>query len=202
MCSGYNSQAYKSSSFSKGAPPADVFTPEVEDTPEVEETSVVEQVGYSLPPPDPVYQAGELSQYKNSYEYGDYQRETEEEGSFPPPPPPPPLAPAKPKAQFTSPPRPLPGHLRFRGYLPYFDYNFLYGNYPRGTYTHSSSSYEQGRDHWRDAHYVKYIPFEPVATEEPEPLKYPVDVDQYPAPAVAPYDQPAPVKYQSQVRSN
>lgn len=110
--------------------------------------------GVSPPLPGPVYQAGELSRYEGSTENGAYQRETEEQGFMPPPP-----MMASAGQDFTSQPRPYPGH---RGFYPYYDYMFLTGQYPPGTVSHASSSYEHGHDSWQDSHYVRdYAPYNP-----------------------------------------
>ncbi|XP_039975963.1 CREB-regulated transcription coactivator 3-like [Xiphias gladius] len=113
-------------------------------------SSRVEYVSPPLPPPGPVYQAGELSHFEGTYENGDYQMETEEQGYLPPLPPPPPMH-GSARQGLTSVPQPN-SHF---GVYPYYDYMFLTGQYPPGTVSHYSSSYEQGRDHWQDAHYVK-----------------------------------------------
>ncbi|TKS72336.1 hypothetical protein D9C73_006410 [Collichthys lucidus] len=109
-----------------------------------------ENVSPPLPPPGPEYQAGELSQYEQNVEYGDYQRETEDQGYLPPPPPPMLVSSER---GYTSPSQP---QARGWGPYPYYDYMFLTGQYPPGTVTHSSSSYEQGHDSWQDSHYVRY----------------------------------------------
>ncbi|GLD67378.1 leucine-rich repeat extensin-like protein 1 [Lates japonicus] len=112
-----------------------------------------------------MYEAGELSHYEENYEMGDYLRETEDQGYMPPPLPPMPMS-AEPS--FTSPPRPGPGVGGGWGGYPYFDYRLLYGDYPPGTYTHSSSNFEQGADHWYDDHYIRYDPYDPA----PEPQTF------------------------------
>ncbi|KAF0039751.1 hypothetical protein F2P81_007986 [Scophthalmus maximus] len=127
-------------------------------------------IGFVSPPLQPDYQAGELSHYENSRENGDYQMETEEQGYLPPPPL---LMSAGPS--FTSPPWPQPDFRRSWTIYPYYDYMFLTGQYPPGTFSHSSSSFEQGTDHWQDAHYVReYPPYntgpsEQVSPEVPQP---------------------------------
>ena len=111
----------------------------------------------SPPLPGPEYQAGELSQFEQTSEKGDYQTETEEQGFLPPPPLP---VSASAGEGFTSQPQPessMGGSWGFYPY-PYYDYMFLTGQYPPGTVSHYSSSNEQGSDKWRDAQYVRYYP--------------------------------------------
>lgn len=128
-------------------------------------SSSPEYVSPPLPPPGPMYQAGELSQYEQNVEYGDYQHETEDQGYMPPPPPP---MLVSSEQSYTSPqgytslPQP---QARGWGPYPYYDYMFLTGQYPPGTVTHSSSSYEQGHDSWQDSHYVRYYDQVPQQTE-------------------------------------
>ncbi|KAK0144791.1 hypothetical protein N1851_016639 [Merluccius polli] len=42
------------------------------------------------------------------------------------------------------------------GYFYPYDWRFLMGQYPPGTYTHSSSGLERGRDDWQENHYLRY----------------------------------------------
>lgn len=117
------------------------------------------------PYPEPEYQAGELSHFEGTAEHGFYERESEEQGSpprrFAPGPPPPPYLPGSPEIGFTSYPRPP-----YWGFSPYYyDYRLLRGQYPPGTYTHASASFEHGRDGWKDVHYLRENvprPAEPV----------------------------------------
>lgn len=111
--------------------------------------------GY-VSPPDPYvpqYQAGELSQYEEVFEHGDSESETDEQV-----PPPPPGAQAFNEGSTRERPQSRPG-----GRLaPYYDYMFLTGQYPPGTFSHSSSSFEQGNDYWQDDHYIRdYFPAYP-----------------------------------------
>ncbi|XP_071313719.1 mucin-1-like [Trachinotus anak] len=130
------------------------------------DSSSAAYVSPPLPPPGPMYQAGELSHFEESYEHGDFQRETEEQGFLPPPPPPPFPVHESSGESYTSPPRPVPGPGGRWGFYPYYDYMFLTGQYPPGTVTHASSSFEQGADHWQDAHYVRdYFPQTPGPVE-------------------------------------
>lgn len=132
----------------------------------------------SPPLPVPEYVAGELAHYEENLEHGDYESETEEQG---PPSGPPPVAMSS-GSSFTSEPRP---DVRGWRVYPYYDYLFLTGQYPPGTVSHASSSYEHGSDSWHDAHYVRdYAPYYPGPTgqvetdfvvEAPEqPVKSPV----------------------------
>lgn len=111
-------------------------------------------------PPMPQFQAGELSKWAKVYEFGNSESETEDQGLAPPPPP----------QVFKFPPeassierQPLSPVRNWYGYPYYYDYMFLTGQYPPGTVSHFSSSYEQGRDNWQDVHYIRdYLPAEPV----------------------------------------
>ncbi|XP_067427709.1 uncharacterized protein [Thunnus thynnus] len=103
------------------------------------------------PPPPPVFQAGELSHMENIYEHGNFESETEDTGFQPPPP----GVQVSAEQGFTSEPQPSGLGRGLVGY-PHYDYMFLTGQYPPGTVTHYSSSFEQGRDHWQDAHYIRY----------------------------------------------
>ncbi|XP_040904367.1 protein FREE1-like isoform X2 [Toxotes jaculatrix] len=132
--------------------------------------SSAEYVSPPRPPPGPMYQAGELSHFEESYEDGDYQRETEEQGYLPPPQP---LSPVpvheSPSVSFTSPPRPGPGLGRGWYVYPYYDYMFLTGQYPPGTVTDLRSNFEQGSDFWYDDHYIRYYPpYSPGPVQQPE----------------------------------
>ncbi len=133
-----------------------------------------ENVSPLLPPPGPVYQAGELSHYEQSFEDGASASETEEQGYLPLPSPM--LESAGPG--FTSQPRPVPTIGGIWGPYPDNLYMFLTGQLPQGTVTHSSSSYEQGSDNWQDLHYERYYypynagPAQPVKTQSfEEPRK-------------------------------
>ncbi|GLD59615.1 uncharacterized protein AKAME5_001160200 [Lates japonicus] len=133
-------------------------------------------------PPPPVYQAGELSHAENLYEHGDYFRETEEQG-FQPPPPVVHAVGGPTVGRHASPG--LPSDQGHYNPYPYYDYRLLTGQYPPGTYTHFSSSFEQGRDYWEDSHYLRYhYPANPVTQE----VEIPADV-QAPQPS-QPVKQP------------
>lgn len=120
----------------------------------------------SPPFPGPMYQAGHLSHYEGSVENGAYESETEEQGLPPPPPPPPPPMRGGSAGQgFISQPQPEYGRLGV--YPSYYDYMFLTGQYPPGTVSHASSSYEHGRDSWQDVHYVRdYAPYNPGPAQQ------------------------------------
>ncbi|XP_056899859.1 basic proline-rich protein-like isoform X2 [Takifugu flavidus] len=108
---------------------------------------------YIRPPiPQPAYQGGELTHYEDSAEHGFYERESDEQGQFPHPP----HIFASPKMVSSSMPHPLPPRpvLPQWGFYPYYyDYRFITGQYPPGTYTHASANFEHGRDAWQDVHY-------------------------------------------------
>ncbi|CAK6971955.1 Hypothetical predicted protein [Scomber scombrus] len=136
------------------------------------------------PPPPPAYQAGELSHLEEAFEHGDYETETEDQGFYAPPPLP---MQASAGQAFTSQPLTGSGLGRYwgggyRGGYPYYDYMFLTGQYPPGTYTHLSFNQEQGMDNWEDAHYRRYYPAQqtetvavPQRSKDPRPaLKHPV----------------------------
>ncbi len=98
-----------------------------------------------------------MSEVENSYEHGNYKSETEERGFQPPPPG------VKVLAGHSSSELKPSGPGRSWVVYPYpYDYMFLTGQYPEGTITHYSSSFEHGRDHWEDNHYIRdYIPANP-----------------------------------------
>lgn len=108
------------------------------------------------PPPPPAYQAGELSHLEEDFEHGNYETETKDQGFYPPP------MQASIGQAFTRQPLPGPGMGRYwggyRGSYPYYEYMFLSGQYPPGTYTHLSFNKEQGMDNWEDIHYERYYP--------------------------------------------
>lgn len=132
--------------------------------------------------PEPAYQAGELAHYEGTAEHGFYERESEEQGS-PPGPPPYPLGPPPPPPYPISPELGMIGHpypeLPYIVFPPYYyDYSFLTGQYPPGTYTHASSSFEHGLDGWKDVHYLReLIPYQAEPVQQPEtwypPAPYP-----------------------------
>lgn len=107
------------------------------------------------------YRGGDLITEDGAVHYGNYNGETEEQGTMP-----------QPRPAMVA----VPGHtgqprLEFGGYLPfYYDYRFLTGQYPRGTYTHTSFSHSHGLDNWNDAHYVREaVPYAPVPEGSPQP---------------------------------
>ncbi|KAA8583340.1 hypothetical protein FQN60_015886 [Etheostoma spectabile] len=122
-----------------------------------------EKLGSSGPAPQPLgvvsrpdsslpqYQAGELIQEDKTFEKGNYESETLEAGSMPPPPPP---------VVYAAPPSPSfgggsvqPRLVSYPNQSPNYDYMFLTGQYPPGTYIQASKTFEQGRDSWESAHY-------------------------------------------------
>ncbi|XP_028460637.1 uncharacterized protein LOC114572991 isoform X1 [Perca flavescens] len=98
------------------------------------------------------YQAGELFQEQRSFERGNSESETEEQGSMPPPG----FVYAAPLFYVAPPSQGFNGG---PGLVPYpypsYDYMFLTGQYPPGTYTYTSNSFEQGKDSRQDAHYTR-----------------------------------------------
>ncbi|XP_028460646.1 uncharacterized protein LOC114572994 isoform X2 [Perca flavescens] len=97
----------------------------------------------------PQYQAGELFQEQKIFEQGNSESENEARGSMPPPGF---VYAAQPSQGFNGGPVPS-------GLVPYlypsYDYMFLNGQYPPGTYTYTCNSFEQGRDSREDARYTR-----------------------------------------------
>ncbi|KAM7395733.1 hypothetical protein PAMA_007148 [Pampus argenteus] len=131
----------------------------------------------NVSPPDPFFpefQGGELSHTENSYEHGNYESETEDQNSSPS------GFQVPARRGFISEPQPL-GPGRGLAWYPY-DYMFLTGQYPPGTISHYSSSFEHGRDGYEDAHYIRdYIPYRPSTQQAntfPSQLEYPQSVKQ------------------------
>lgn len=108
------------------------------------------------------FRGGQMFEQDGSFDHGHYRRETEEEGVRPQPQPLPATFAA---GGYTSQRRP-----DFGVYLPYYyDYRFLKGLYPKGTYTHSSISHSHGLNNWNDAHYVRdYVPYGPRPERPPQ----------------------------------
>ncbi|XP_061756899.1 uncharacterized protein LOC133553086 [Nerophis ophidion] len=123
---------------------------------------------YPVPyPPSvyPQYQPGELFRMESTFEHGDDETETESQGSLSPPGPFPYNA-----APQNGPSMPQPPYSY--GYVPYpFDYNFLTGQYPVGTISHYSTSFERGRNYNQDVRYEKH-------EDEPQDLPYSVGAPQ------------------------
>ncbi|KAG7517463.1 hypothetical protein JOB18_008599 [Solea senegalensis] len=179
----------KAAAAAAAAPVSSQFLPADEEEMSTVESSSVQYLSPPRPPPPPpgsAFKAGELSHYENSYEHADYERETEDQGYLPPPPPPSPMKKSS-APQLTSQPRPLPGHWIFYPY----DHMFLTRQYLPGTLTHSSVSFEQGRDHWQDSHYVRpYHADNPDPVEQTEP-EAPESLEDPPVKTVSGYGQPA-----------
>lgn len=135
--------------------------------------------GYVSPPfPKPEYQAGELSHYEHTAEHGYHEHESEEQGApphppplpFPPGPPPPPFVNTH-EAAFTSFQYPRPPYWGFYPY--YYDYRLLRGQYPPGTYTHATASFERGHDGWKDVHYLREnIPYQDEPVQQSDPWRH------------------------------
>ncbi|XP_041660641.1 uncharacterized protein LOC121521015 isoform X1 [Cheilinus undulatus] len=113
----------------------------------------------------PVRQGGEMSSYERSVEHGNAESETEAHGSQPAPS----VEAEVSTDESTSEVQPEVVRRRFP-VLPYpYDFMFLTGQYPAGVITHSSQAYEQGADHWQDAHYVRYhLPAFTFIKEQPQ----------------------------------
>ncbi|XP_042275856.1 protein PRRC2A-like [Thunnus maccoyii] len=150
-----------------------------------------ENVSPPLPPPGPVYQAGELSHFEEAFENGDYQRETEEQGLLPPLPPPAPISAGQ---GFTSQPQPESSIGGSWNIYPHYDYMFLTGQYPPGTVSHYSSSNEQGSNNWEDVHYIRYhFSDNPGPAQQTETFAVPQSFEDprppVKRPVIAPYGQ-------------
>ncbi|KAK9518103.1 hypothetical protein VZT92_023424 [Zoarces viviparus] len=139
-------------------------------------------------PIEPMYKAGALSQFEKSFDYGNNERETEQRGSLPRPPP---LFLQQEYAGqgFISQPNPdynIAGSSLPYPY-PYYDFMFLTGQYPPGTVSHASNSYEHGSNYYDDVHYVRdNVPEQPL-----EPFTRFVDPQSFkdPYPVMAGYRQ-------------
>lgn len=137
------------------------------------------------PPRPPQFQGGELNKYAQIAEYGNSESETEEQGFLPAPPPPGAQAlsgEGSPSDVQPSGPDSRPAQSFYPYPYPY-DYLFLTGQYPPGTITHSSRSFEQGADNYEDTHYMRYnypaspgvqqVKISPPAFEVPQSVQQP-----------------------------
>ncbi|XP_051792569.1 uncharacterized protein LOC127530257 isoform X2 [Acanthochromis polyacanthus] len=126
-------------------------------------------------PGPPAYQGGELSHVEKAYEHGNSDSETEDQGSprrpvgpVPFPLPGPQFLPDGSVPLSSGPALYLPGGPGFGlPWYPYYDYHFLTGQYPPGTVSHFSTSYEQGKDYFHDNHYVRELPLLPGHPQVP-----------------------------------
>ena len=105
-------------------------------------------------PPRPKFIPGELLNIEGSVEDGHFESETQERGA-PPPPPPPYAAAVGPAESSLSPRVPMMPHGSLGYFYPY-NWMLITGQYPPGTYTHSSSSVEHGGNDWQENHYIGY----------------------------------------------
>ncbi|KAL6117618.1 uncharacterized protein ACO6RY_15364 [Pungitius sinensis] len=132
-------------------------------------SSGIRDVAPSFPeavsPIEPLYKAGELSQFDRTFDYGNNERETEQQGGQPQPPIPPPFIAQESAGQgFAGPLQPVPNPGYGVGFLPFpYDYVFLTGQYPPGTFIHTSSNYDHGSDYWEDVRYERPGREQPVA---------------------------------------
>lgn len=127
--------------------------------------SPVSGSSYASPPSGPEFVPGELLRVESTKEVGGYESESQEKGLPPPPT-------YDDAVVFTSPPQHVASMGYYGGFYPfdYYDWMFITGQYPTGTYTHSSSSIERGRDDWQENHYVKNDdPSSPVLMQQPFP---------------------------------
>ncbi|KAJ0002406.1 hypothetical protein NQD34_007555 [Periophthalmus magnuspinnatus] len=118
-----------------------------------------------MSPWKPDYQAGELYKFDRSHDYGHNQRESNMWPLFLPPPiggpvpipidPYPMAGPTDDQLPYVGAPNnwpiPLPPPMDFP-----FDYAFLMGQYPQGTYSYQTRSFEDGSNYNNDVHYTNY----------------------------------------------
>ncbi|XP_073349519.1 uncharacterized protein [Pagrus major] len=143
-----------------------------------------------LPPSPPQFQAGELNKYAQISEFGNSESETEEQGFQPPPPGAQALR--RQDAPSNVQPSGLDSSLVQSLYPHPTDYLFLTGQYPPGTVTHSSSSFEQGADNYQDTHYVRYYyPASPSIQQPSQPVRQSIGSTSYDQSGTVPrYNQP------------
>ena len=124
--------------------------------------------------PGPQFIPGELLQLESTMEAGRFISETQERGN-PPPPPPPPFAVNT--EVFNSPPAQEASIPSSYGYFYPYDFMFVTGQYPPGTYAQARSSFEQGSDKFIENHYIRYE--YPGGPGEEQPMQpYPSDAWQ------------------------
>ncbi|KAK1904650.1 Endochitinase 4 [Dissostichus eleginoides] len=121
--------------------------------------AVVSSQPENASPPGSVYQAGELSTYTQILEQGNSEQETEALVPSPGPPRSESAGQGYARPSLTSEPRPEANTGGVVVPFRFYDLFFLNGEYPPGTVSFSSDSYEQGRDSFQDVHYVRdYFP--------------------------------------------
>ncbi|XP_056464027.1 splicing factor 1-like isoform X1 [Gadus chalcogrammus] len=118
--------------------------------------------------PGPQFVPGELLQLESTMDAGRFISETQERGNPRPPPPPPPFAVNT--EVFNSPPA------QDGNFYPY-DFMFVTGQYPPGTYAQARSSFEQGSDKFIENHYIRYEYPDSHGEERPK-QPYPSDAWQ------------------------
>ncbi|XP_028296117.1 uncharacterized protein LOC114458069 [Gouania willdenowi] len=126
-------------------------------------------------PSVPEFTSGELSHMENTFEHGSNDRETERQGEDPRRPPffpgPMPRLPFGPAGGLEA---GLSASFPGPYWYPYYDWMFLTGQYPPGTVSHFSSSFEQGKDDWQDSNYDKHyhsVPTGRVIPTYPKPVQ-------------------------------
>ncbi|KAJ0050087.1 hypothetical protein NL108_011816 [Boleophthalmus pectinirostris] len=108
-----------------------------------------------MPPPLPLpqqFQAGELYQIEGTHDFGNFLRESIEHNLAVAPPDGGPLGGPMPYDSLNSQYGPTGGFIGSWSIIPY-DYEFLTGQYPKGTLSYQSSSFEHGGNHYNDVHY-------------------------------------------------
>lgn len=155
----------------------------------------------------PQYHAGDLASYEGSYEHGDSESETHGQGYSSP------VSVHAPSDHvYVSESQPsglgavsgvgalggfgaIGGFGGWPGASYLYDYMFMTGQYPPGTLTHSSESYEQGADHFQDVHYQRYyIPSYTITELQPAPVMQ-APVKQAPVVQMPVKQMPSKVKY-------
>ncbi|XP_033994402.1 uncharacterized protein LOC117489301 [Trematomus bernacchii] len=144
----------------------------------------------NVSPPGSFYQAGELSTYSQILEQGNSEQETEDLV--------PPLGPSQPpphrsesagqgyaRPSLTSEPRPEANTGGVEVPYRFYDFFFLNGQYPPGTVSFSSDSYEQGRDSFQDVHYVRdHFPNNPAPVQGSQAAAAAAPVQNFYAPRI------------------
>ncbi|KAK5897039.1 hypothetical protein CesoFtcFv8_010138 [Champsocephalus esox] len=147
--------------------------------------AVVSSQPENTSPPGSFYQAGELSTYSQILEQGNSEQETEDlvpsQRPFPPGPyqAPPPRSESAGRGyarpSLNSEPRPEANTGGVVVPYRFYDFFFLNGEYPPGTFSFSSDSYEQGRDSFQDVGYVRdYFPNNPAPVQGRQAAAAPV----------------------------
>ncbi|CAL8404719.1 unnamed protein product [Boreogadus saida] len=129
--------------------------------------------------PGPQFVPGELLQLESTMDAGRFISETQERGNPPRQPPPPPYF-AVDTEVFNSPPAQEASMPSTSPYGYFYPYNFMFvtGQYPPGTYAQATSSFEQGSDDFIENHYNRYEYPDGPGEEQPPMRPYPSDAWQ------------------------